>query len=165
MNILDQLAFRMFEYETGTPKRIQHLLKVHRFAQLIGLGEGLDEETQFTLETAALVHDIGIKPALEKFNTDAGPYQEKEGVAPAQEMLSALGFDQKVIDRVCYLVAHHHTYVNVEGLDYRILLEADFLVNLYEGNQSMEAVLSAKKNIFRTATGLKILNQSYQLED
>lgn len=35
-------------------------------------------------------------------------------------------------NRICYLIAHHHTYDNVEGLDYRILLEADFLVNAME---------------------------------
>lgn len=53
-------------------------------------------------------------------------------------MLETLDFEDSVIDRVCYLIAHHHTYTDINGLDYQILVEADFLVNLYEGNESRE---------------------------
>lgn len=52
----------------------------------MGRMEGLDAATQFTLEAAAYVHDIGIKSALEQYGTDAGPYQEELGSAPAREM-------------------------------------------------------------------------------
>ncbi len=58
---------QMFNYERGNPERIAHLTKVHDYARTIGLLEGLDEETLATLETAALVHDIGIKESLEKY--------------------------------------------------------------------------------------------------
>ena len=53
----------MIAYDSGDPKRIHHFLKVHAFARLIGLEERLDPDTQFILETAALVHDIGIHKA------------------------------------------------------------------------------------------------------
>ena len=62
-HILDELTVNMIVYEDSAA-RIQHLLKVHSFARLIGVGEGLDEDTLFTLETASIVHDIGIKPAI-----------------------------------------------------------------------------------------------------
>ena len=35
-----------------------------------------------------------------------------------------------MIRRVEYLVGHHHTYKDIDGLDYQILVEADFLVNI-----------------------------------
>ncbi|MEW3582593.1 phosphohydrolase, partial [[Clostridium] symbiosum] len=36
MDILDDLLMKMISYNSGDPKRIQHLIKVHSFARLIG---------------------------------------------------------------------------------------------------------------------------------
>ena len=47
------------------------------------------------------------------------------------ERLSKLGYDKKIIERVSYLVAHHHTYNEIDDVDYQILVEADFLVNIH----------------------------------
>lgn len=165
MNILDKLYFEMIDYYRGQPGRIQHFAKVHSFARLIAKGEGLDEATQFTLEAAAYVHDIGIKPAEEKYGSCEGPLQEKEGVEPARRMLTGLGFEKDVVERVCWLVAHHHTYTDVEGEDYRILLEADFLVNLFEENEKEETIRSAYDNIFRTETGRRICRSMFGITE
>ena len=166
--MLHHLTLEMTRFYQGDPKRIQHFLKVHSFAKLIGEGESLDEETLFTLEAAALVHDIGIKPAEDKYGSCEGKLQEQEGPAPAGEMLTALGFEQKIIDRVCYLVSHHHTFDSVDGLDYRILLEADMLVNLYEDaankNVPPESLNAALKNVFRTNTGTKLCKTMYNVQ-
>lgn len=153
MDLLHQLAQKMIAYYYGDPRRIQHFIKVHSFAKLIGEGEHLDERTQLILEAAALVHDIGIRPAEEKYGRCSGKLQEQEGPSPAGKMLDELGFDEEAVRRICYLVAHHHTYHPVDGIDYRILLEADFLVNLYEDDSPADAVESALANIFRTETG------------
>ncbi len=59
-------------------------------------------------------------------------YKEKEGPAIAEKLLGELGFDQDVSNRVQYLIAHHHTYDNINEIDYQILVEADFLVNIME---------------------------------
>mgnify|MGYP004643197813 FL=1 len=117
----------------------------------------MDAKLQDILEAAALVHDIGIRPALEKYASSSGLLQEREGVAPARKMLTSLNFEEALIDRVCFLVAHHHTYTGVDGLDYQILLEADFLVNAYESEFSLDAILTAKERFFQTETGKKIL--------
>ena len=61
---------------------------------------------QNQLETAAYVHDIGIKISEEKYNSSAGKYQEIEGPPIAEEMLTKLGYDKDVIERVSYLVGH-----------------------------------------------------------
>ncbi len=110
------LAVRMISYYTGDAARIQHFLKVHALSRLIGQMEGINDKTLFILEAAAYVHDIGIKPAEAKYNSCAGPYQEELGPAEADKMLSELGFERDVIKRVCYLVGHHHTYKNIDGL-------------------------------------------------
>lgn len=163
--LLPSLFQAMTLYYSGQPDQIQHFVKVHAFARQIGLIEGLPEETQLILEAAALVHDIGIKPALEKYGCSDGPYQEKEGEEPARRMLEGLGFPKTATERAAYLVAHHHTLDGVDGVDYRILLEADFLVNLHENHCKKEAVVSAYRSVFRTRTGRELCKGMFGLEE
>lgn len=153
----------MIEYYAGDPKRIQHFIKVHSFSKMIGELERLDENTQNILEIAALVHDIGIKPAEEKFGNCNGKLQEQEGPAVAEQMLQTLNFNSTIINRVCYLVAHHHTYHNMDGIDYQILVEADFLVNLYEDGINQEAIQSAYQKIFKTNWGKQLCCTMFQI--
>lgn len=147
------LIEKMMEYYAGDPKRIQHFLKVYEFARMIGEAEELSEEEMHILRTAAIVHDIGIKVSEEKYQSSGGKYQEQEGPAVALPLLQSLAYRDEVIDRVLYLIAHHHTYHHIEGMDYQILVEADFLVNLYEDGCSGEAAKKADDTIFRTQTG------------
>lgn len=67
MNRIDRLYMEMIHYYQGDPKHIQHFVKVHDLSRLIGQSEGLDEDTMYVLEAAALVHDIGIKVGMEKY--------------------------------------------------------------------------------------------------
>lgn len=152
---LEPLILKMISYDHGSPERIQHFLKVHSFAKTIAVFEHLDEKTLFITEAAAIVHDIGIRLCLEKYGDGNGKLQEKEGPALAEQMLSELGFEKDVIERVSFLVGHHHTYTGIDGLDYQILVEADFLVNLFEGNTDTAHIRATYDNIFRTETGKK----------
>lgn len=165
MNRLDQLYMEMIRYYEGDASRIQHFVKVHSFARCIGRAEELDEKIQFTLEAAALVHDIGIRAAEKKYGYSNGKLQEQEGSPLAEKMLEALGFDRSVTERVCYLVAHHHTYEPVDGLDYRILLEADCLVNLYEEETGAKGIKAAYEHLFRTETAKTICKTMFQIEE
>lgn len=158
---LDELFLQMIAFFSGDPKRIQHFMKVHSFARIIGTKEGLDETSLFILEAAAYTHDIGIRPAEEKYGRCDGKLQEQEGPIVAQRMLSDVGIENYLIDRICYLIGHHHTYDNIEGLDYQILVEADFLVNLYEDDVNRHGIEQAYQQIFRTQTGKEIFNQMY----
>lgn len=164
-HLLDNLYSRMIQYFNGDPKRIQHFIKVHSLSRLIGVGENLDPTTLFILEAAAYTHDCGIKPAEEKYGKCDGKLQEQEGPTVAQQMLLDVGFENYMIDRICYLIGHHHTYEQMEGLDYQILVEADFLVNLYEDHVSERGIEKAYKNIFRTESGKKIFRQMYGIDE
>jgi len=158
---LDDLFLRMIDFFAGDPKRICHLTKVHSFARIIGEKEELDESSLFILEAAAYTHDIGIKPAEEKYGRCDGKLQEQEGPIVAQKMLSELGVENYLIERICYLIGHHHTYDCIEGLDYQILVEADFLVNLYEDGAGRNAIDQAYERIFRTKTGKEIFERMF----
>jgi HD superfamily phosphodiesterase len=154
----------MIHLYRGDSKRIQHFCKVHSYAKLIAETENIDRERQFILEAAALTHDIGIHICEEKYGNCGGKLQEKEGPALAKNLLNSLGFDEAVSERVQYLIAHHHTYSDIDGIDYQILVEADFLVNLHEDNASKAAITYAYNNIFRTETGKKICRDMYCID-
>ena len=153
---INKVTTAMIDYYQGQPKRIQHFLKVHAYAKLIGEQEGLDKEILDILEVAALTHDIGIKISEEKYNSSAGKYQEVEGPAVAQQMLEDLQYDKAKTDRVCYLIGHHHTYDQIDGI-----VEADFLVNLAEEQSSRETIESVKGKIFKTKTGIWLINKIF----
>ena len=163
--MLDKLTQKMIEYFSGDPKRIQHFIKVHSFAALIGRMEGLDEREQFTLEAAALVHDIGIKPAETLFGESGGRLQEQLGPAQAEAMLKELQFPDDVTERVCYMVSKHHTYSDISGKDLQILIEADFIVNLYEDGVSANGIRSVYESIFATKSGKEICRNVFGIED
>ena len=162
---MERLLLAMMEYDRGDAKRIQHFLKVYEFARMIGKMEKLDAHTQFILESAAVVHDIGIHNAEKKYGSSAGPYQEKEGELEARKLLSELQWPADVTERVAYLVGHHHTYSEIDGPDYQILVEADFLVNLYENDNSEESRRHAYEHIFRTESGKRLFCLLFQKTD
>lgn len=160
---LNELFLAMIHFDAGDPKRIQHFTKVHSYARLIAQSESMEEEAEFTLEAAAYVHDIGIHIAEEKYGYQNGKLQEQEGPAAARALMEPLGFDENVISRVEYLVGHHHTYSNIDALDYQILVEADFLVNMYEDGEDQKTAAAVGEKIFRTATGKRILQDMFGL--
>lgn len=162
--MINRLHYEMIRLYSGDPMRIQHFCKVHSYAKLIAETENVDAETLFILETAALIHDIGIHLCEEKYGNSNGKLQEKEGPAIAEKLLADLGFSKEVSERVRYLIAHHHTYDNIDGIDYQILVEADFLVNMHEDELPEEAMQNAYRNIFRTEAGKKICREMFGMK-
>lgn len=161
--MIDKLHFEMIKLYSGDIKRIQHFCKVHSYAKLIAEMENIDPDTLFILETAALTHDIGIHYCEEKFGSCNGKLQEEYGPAIAKKLLADLYFDEKVSERVQYLIAHHHTYDEIDSMDYQILVEADFLVNLFEDGLTRQAIEHAYKKIFRTDSGKSICRNMFDL--
>lgn len=154
----------MVAYDHGDAKRIQHFIKVHNFAATICTSEGIDAPTQFVIETAAILHDIGIHAAELKYGNCNGKAQEELGPAEAQLLLSDVGgYTQAQIEQICWLIAHHHTYSLIESIDHRILVEADFLVNAYEDHLSQDAIRTFRDKVFRTPTAIRLLNSMFDI--
>ncbi|MGN1030801.1 MAG: HD domain-containing protein [Butyricicoccaceae bacterium] len=144
-------------YDGADPRRVHHLIKVYGFAQAIGGAEGLDERTRYTLEAAAILHDIGIHEAERRHGSSGGKWQELEGPPIARELLAPFELPEDMVERICFLIAHHHTYDQVDGIDYQILLEADFLVNAYEDGLPRTAIEHFCKKTAKTAAGLDLI--------
>ena len=164
----DRVMLQMIEFDKGDPKRIQHFLKVYECARLIAAGEGMEGEALEILEVAAILHDIGIHPSEEKYGDCNGKHQEEEGPAYARALLEQMdGYSKEFIDRVCFLIGHHHTYSSVDGADYQILIEADFLVNAYEDELYLsyrDTMKKMKERIFKTKTGIWMLETMFEKE-
>jgi len=161
MDIVTEVTRAMIAYYTGDVRRINHFLKVHAFATTIGKMEALDEKSLQVLEIAALTHDIGIKISEKKYGNTSGEYQQLVGPPEAEKMLKDLGVNHAIINEVCWLIEHHHTYDNIQGSAYRILVEADFLVNAYEDKLSIDAIQTIKHKLFRTNAGLEIIGMLF----
>jgi uncharacterized protein len=140
---------------------INHFMKVWGFARTIGVAEGLDAETQETLELAAIVHDIACPLCRRKYGNTNGNHQEAEGAPLAWDFYREFSLPEAQLERICYIVAHHHTYTGVDGMDYQVMLEADFLVNADESQMAPKAIASFRDQVFKTSTGLSLLSSMY----
>lgn len=159
----ERLIQKMIDFYDGNTHDVAHFLKVYAYAETIGLSENLDVRTQQTLEYAAIVHDIACPLCRKKYGNTNGKRQEEESEALLKDFLQEFPFDEDMKNRIIHLVCHHHTYTDVDGMDYRILLEADFLVNADESQYTKDVIQTFKKNVFQTRCGIQILDSLYKL--
>ena len=152
---------KMILFSNGNKHDINHFLKVHAYAQTIGACEGLPEDTLETLELAAIVHDIACPLCREKYGNTNGNYQQLEGAPLTREFFADTGVPAEQVERIVWLVSHHHTLRPIEGLDHQILIEADYLVNAEEGGLSEANIRHMKDTVFQTATGTQLLESIY----
>ncbi|MHB8065635.1 MAG: HD domain-containing protein [Ruminiclostridium sp.] len=152
---------KMMVYFGNDVRRINHALKVYGFAFAISGMEHMSEKEAQIIGLAAVLHDIGIKEAERKYNSTAGKFQEIEGPPIAKQILENNAVESEIIDRVCYLIGNHHSYQKIDGLDFQILIEADFLVNIFETNIDKNAIESIRTKYFKTKKGTELLATMY----
>jgi predicted metal-dependent HD superfamily phosphohydrolase len=158
-----QAIMELIEVNGSETRRINHALKVLGFARAIAEKEGVTGEAMDIVELAATLHDIAIRFCEEKYGSCAGKLQEKEGPAIALPILERCGASTAVAERVAYIIAHHHTYTDIDGLDYQIIVEADFLVNRDEGEFTHEAFTGFFTRYFKTETGRQMAQMMFSV--
>jgi hypothetical protein len=168
----DVLA-KMISYNAGDAKRINHAVKVFAYAHHIALCERCADETVLTIDCASILHDIGIHEAERKHGSAAGNWQELEGPPIAREMLAEIGVasrttsrtgsltDSRVAERALFIIGNHHSYAKIDNIDFQIVVEADFIVNIDEDRMGADAIAAVKKNIFRTKSGIELLESLF----
>lgn len=159
--MIAQITLKMMDYFQADVRRINHALKVFSIAKTIGVLEALTETEQMILEVSALLHDIGIKEAEHKYNTSSGKYQELEGPPVAKELLIDLPVEGSTLDRILYLIGHHHSYECIDHIDFQILVEADFLVNIYEDEMNEHQIKAICDKYIKTQTGIHMIASCY----
>ncbi len=151
----------MISHFQSDVRRINHALKVLDFAYILSKEIITDRKTRETIYFTAILHDIGIKEAERKYNSTAGNYQEIEGPPIAHRILTNLCIDEKIIDRVCFIIGNHHSYSKIDDMDFQIIVEADFLVNIFEDDMNKAAISNIYNNIFKTESGKRLFGTMY----
>lgn len=161
--MINRVINEMISYFGNDLRRINHTLKVYGFAVALSGTEGVSSKEDIIISLAAVLHDIGIKEAERKYNSAAGNYQEIEGPPIAKQILENLAVDSGITQRVCHIVGNHHSYQKIDGLDFQIIVEADFLVNIFEDNLDRKSIESIRMKYFKSKHGTKLLDTMYLL--
>ncbi len=156
---------KMITFSEGNLHDIDHLLRVWAYARAIGEQEGLDADTQLVLEAAAITHDIACPLCREKYGRADGKHQEEEGAPMARDFLADSGMSAAQIERVAYLVGHHHSFTGVDGVDWQILLEADWLANAAENGWGAEKARHFLNGFAKTAAGRRLIRSVFLPRD
>ena len=156
----DTMIEAMKEYFGNDTRRINHALNVLSYAEEIQKTEGGDLKI---VETAAILHDIGIPESEKKYSSSAGNYQEIEGPPVANEIMRTFEFSEDDIFHVCRIIANHHSDKDIDTIEFRIIWDADWLVNIPDefdlsDKKGLERLI---KSVFKTETGLKIATNKY----
>ena len=133
---VSEVIKKMVAYSEGNLHDINHFMKVYAYAKTIAEGENLNPELQKLVEVTAVVHDIACPLCRVKYGNTNGKHQEEESAALLEEFFKDSDLPKEFTDRVSYIVSHHHTIDGIDGIDYQIMIEADYLVNADESNFS-----------------------------
>ncbi|MBN1806757.1 MAG: HD domain-containing protein [Sedimentisphaerales bacterium] len=136
-------------------KRIEHALTVLDYAEQIHNIEGGDP---LIVRAAATLHDIGIHQAERKHNSSAGKYQEIEGPPIARGILEKQNISDEAIEHICKIIANHHSARDIDTIEFRIIWDADNIVNLSDdlnevSNEKLQKIMNKR---FMTVEGRRI---------
>jgi len=156
----ERISQEMKKYFGPDMKRINHALKVAQYAEEILKIEG---GHPLVVLGAAFLYDIGIKKAEDKYGSASVEDQEKMGPDIARDILNRLNVQRGIVNEICDIIGHHHHPRKQETLNFQILYEADWLVNMEENGLSkdrkkLEEIIEEN---FRTVTGKNLANELY----
>ncbi len=151
----DKLIDEMQKVFGADTRRIEHALAVLSYAEQIQATEGGDP---LIVRAAAILHDIGIHEAESKYASSAGKYQEIECPPIAGEILAKYDLDEAVVEHICKIIANHHSAKDIDTIEFRIVWDADWLVNIPEEfpDKGKETLQKRIDEIFKTNTGRQI---------
>ena len=161
--LIAEILQKMIAFSDGNIHDIDHLVRVWTYARTIGQLEGLDNRTQQIVETAAIVHDIACPLCREKYGSTNGTYQEREGEPLARAFLEEFDMPDAMVERVVWLVGHHHSLQNIDGMDHQILIEADYIANATENGWKRDNAKNFLQKMMKTASGRRLLSDIYGL--
>ena len=159
-----QIMEKMIAISEGNIHDIDHFIRVWTYAKTIGELEGLDRHTQKIVEISAIIHDIACPLCREKYGNTNGKYQEKEGMILAKQFLTEFDLSKEDQERIVYLVGHHHTFDQIDGIDYQILIEADYIANASENGYSQRNIDNFMQRIMKTESSKRIIKSIFNMK-
>ena len=158
--IREKLTDEMKKVFGEDQKRIEHALTVLNYAEQIQAAEGGDP---LVVKAAAILHDISIIQAERKHGSTAAKYQEIEGPIIAREILAKFNLDKADVEHICRIIANHHSAKNIDTIEFRIVWDADWLVNLPMNftDTSKEKLKEIIDKTFKTCKGRQMAVESF----
>jgi hypothetical protein len=150
----ERVAVEVKKYFGNDFKRIGHAGRVARLAGQISemvLEHDVEQFNPAVVGIAAYLHDIGIREAERKFDSSAPEYQHQEGPPVAREILVGLDANEGLIEEVCDIIAHHHNPGPDESINFKVLYDADLIVNLEEKQKESPSENSHLENIIKSS--------------
>jgi hypothetical protein len=158
--VRDKLIEEMKKTFGPDEKRIKHALAVLDYAEQIQAVEGGDP---LVVKAAAILHDIGIQEAERKYGSAAGKYQQIEGPPIAKDILKRYDIDAEAVEHICKIIANHHSAKDIDTTEFRIILDADRIVNISERHPDADGDKLRKivVNKFKTNEGGRIAEKLF----
>jgi len=156
----ERLLKELENYFGADTKRINHAKNVLAFAEELLKNEKADWHIVIP---ASILHDVGIKVAEEKYGSSAGNFQEKEGPEVARKILLKEGLKKADIEEICQIIAHHHTPGKINTQNFKVLYDADWLVNLKDEIDIKDKTKLGQiiDKVFLTVSGKELARQVY----
>lgn len=160
ITLKEKLLVKLQEHFGSDAGRIEHAKRVMGFAEELLRQEKGDWHIVIP---ASILHDAGIKESERKHGSSDAQYQEKEGALIARKYLLELGFKKEDIEEICQIIAHHHTPGVVTTTNFKVLYDADSLVNLREKveGKGKDAARELIERTFLTKTGKEAAKREY----
>ncbi len=142
-------------------RRAGHALRVLDYAEKIQKKNKTG--SNLIVIAAAVLHDIRILNAEQKFDTPDVTVHEEEGIAVARRILEEISLDRAVIEHVCRIVGSHHSGGDIDTIEFKIVYDADLIVNLHEKDKLSEDKVTKEylEKIFKTEEGIKIAEKLF----
>jgi putative nucleotidyltransferase with HDIG domain len=155
----DRVAIEMKRYVGRDFKRINHAMKVARYAEKILTEERVNPAVVLS---AAYLHDIGIREAEQEYESDEAGSLENKGTAIARQILTKLGARQELIDEVCSIIGHDPQAKGT--LEFKVLHDAGLIVKIEENQKDKpmghEELATLIGSAFLTGTGKSLAKQT-----
>lgn len=160
----DRVASAIQDYFDGDQRRIKHATAVADFADQINKYEHGDPAI---IMACGYLHDIGIKNAEAKHQSSAPKHQHTEGPPVARMILEGLDVDAEMITEICDIISHHHAPRSDETVNFKVLYDADFIVNIDDEQakkqRSKEDIAGMIAKVMLTESGKKIAKAHFNL--
>ena len=144
---VQRAALKMKQHHRGDMDKIQHFVRVYTLAKSIGELEQLNDEEQFSLELAAVVHNA-----------------EGDHLVPVvRDILLDCDVAEDIAMKVCHMVDNIDNYDHISTLEHQILIEAKLIVDFKEQNTPEKEIIRKAEDIFLTNTGKLFLQRAFHL--
>ena len=143
---VNRVALRMKQYYRGDMDKVQHFVRVYTLAKSIGELEHLNDEEQFDLELAAVVHNV-----------------EGDRIPVVRDILRECGVTEAAAMKVCHMVENTENYEHIGTLDHQILIEAKLIVDFKEKNTPEKEIIRKAEDLFLTNMGKLFLKRAFHL--